>query len=603
MIKKLLLPTILALLIAGFWASAAFQVIAAGVAIFMFGMLMLEDGFKLFSGGFLERILAAATKTTSRALGFGMVATSLMQSSSLVSVITISFLSAGLITLGAGVAIIFGANIGTTTGAWLVAGLGLKVDISAYAMPMLALAIVLVFQSSKYLKGIGFVLAGMGFLFLGIHYMKTGFEDVQAGIDLTRFAMTGVAGLLVYTAVGAVATVVMQSSHATMVLTITALAAGQVTYENALALAIGSNIGTTITAMLGAVTANYQGRRLALAHLVFNLSTATVALILIRPLLASVNGIADATGIAPDDYTLKLALFHTLFNLMGVAIMMPLRHRLIAFLERTIPEPMPDVSKPLFLTDIVDEFPETLETALRNELRHLLENASETILHALNLHRHQLAATDDIAATVEASHAPFEIDVDAAYQQRVKVLHAAILEFTTRIGAIDLPAGTASRIHDLRDASSRVVSAVKAVKHMRRNVNRYTQVSHGTPTMVYNELRTEIARVIVALTELDKRDPATRSALWLDDERVQMHRDQTETIKVVEGLIRQGDLTPSEATSVLNDTAYAFSAMSNLLEAAKVIYAANTAAIAQVEDILSLDQEDAIELAREDADD
>ena len=137
-------------------------------------MLMLEDGFKLFSGGFLEKLLARATGNTFRSISFGILTTTLMQSSSLISVITISFLSAGLISLVAGVGIIFGANIGTTTGAWLVAGFGLKVKISAYAMPMLALAIVLVFQRNKYMRGIGYVLAGLGFLFLGIHYMKEG---------------------------------------------------------------------------------------------------------------------------------------------------------------------------------------------------------------------------------------------------------------------------------------------------------------------------------------------------------------------------------------------------------------------------------------------
>ena len=126
-----------------------------------------------------------------------------MQSSSLVSVITISFISAGLITLAAGIGIIFGANIGTTTGAWLVAGFGLKVKISAYAMPMLAFGIVLTFQKSKGLKGIGSVLAGLGFLFLGIHHMKEGFEAFREQIDLARFAIEGYPGLFLFAFIGA----------------------------------------------------------------------------------------------------------------------------------------------------------------------------------------------------------------------------------------------------------------------------------------------------------------------------------------------------------------------------------------------------------------
>ena len=269
MLRKILLPTILMILAAGFWNSADFKEIAAGVAIFLFGMISLEQGFNLFTGGILEKILRKSTSSLWRSVGFGIISTTIMQSSSLVSVITISFLSAGLITLAAGIGIVFGANLGTTTGAWLVAGFGLKVKISAYAMPMLVFGVILILQKARAMNGIGYILSGMGFLFLGIHHMKEGFESFKETIDLAQFAVAGYPGLFLFSSIGIFATVVMQSSHATLVLIITALAAGQITYENALALAIGANIGTTITAILGSMSANEQGKRLAGAHLVF----------------------------------------------------------------------------------------------------------------------------------------------------------------------------------------------------------------------------------------------------------------------------------------------------------------------------------------------
>jgi len=160
MIRKIFLPTILIVLAYGFWISPDFKEISSGVAIFLFGMLFLEEGFKAFTGGLLERILAKTTDKLWKSLSFGVISTTFMQSSSLVSVITISFLSAGLISLAAGIGIVFGANLGTTTGAWLIAGFGLKVKISAYAMPMLVFGIILVFQKSIHLKGIGYILAG-----------------------------------------------------------------------------------------------------------------------------------------------------------------------------------------------------------------------------------------------------------------------------------------------------------------------------------------------------------------------------------------------------------------------------------------------------------
>ncbi len=596
MMKRLLLPVILLVLGLGFWASSDFQEIAAGVAIFLFGMLMLEDGFKLFSGGFLERTLEKATGSVAKSVSFGIVTTTIMQSSSLVSIITISFLSAGLISLLGGVGIIFGANIGTTTGAWLVAGFGLKVNISAYALPMLAVAIVLVFQKSKYLRGAGFVLAGLGFLFLGIHHMKEGFEAFKDQFDLTRFALTGVLGLAVYTLVGAAATVVMQSSHATMVLIITALAAGQISYENALALAIGANIGTTITAIIGSFTANYQGKRLALAHLIFNLVTAGVALALISPIRMSVDFVSAGVGIAPDDYALKLAVFHTIFNLLGVILMLPVIHRLIAFLERTIVQPAEDLSQPKYLSEAVDEFPLTFRTAMHHEVQHLYDNAVELITHGLNLHRHELFQSRDIAATVAASHTPFDFDIDERYEQRVKTLYSAIIEFATRAGGKDMPEEVMQDIYTMRDVSGRIVRAVKAVKHLRRNATHFTERRQGVITDLYNGLRTEIARILVEINKLAQADPEDRSSLWLDQERIQVERDAQETNSSIDGLIRARQIDAKMATSFLNDSNYAYNAMRDLLGAARAYYIESEEAMAEVERLLSLEDEELNEL-------
>ena len=598
MLRKLILPIFLVLLLITFWASPDFEEIAAGVAIFLFGMLMLEDGFKLFSGGFLEKVLERATSSTFKSISFGIVSTTIMQSSSLVSVITISFLSAGLITLIAGVGIIFGANIGTTTGAWLVAGFGLKVKISAYALPMLAVAIILVFQKSKYLRGAGYVLAGLGFLFLGIHYMKEGFEAFKDQFDLTQLAMTGFWGLVVYTLVGAAATVVMQSSHATMVLILTALAAGQISYENALALAIGANIGTTITAIIGAMTANFQGKRLALAHLIFNVITAGVALIFINDLRDAVDWTSDLVGIAQSDYALKLAVFHTIFNLLGVIIMVPLLKPLIWSLEKTIATPGIDVSRARYLSEAVDEFPATIEVALHREVKHLLDNAIELIAHGLNLHRHEIYASDDIAKTVANSKTTFDVDVREEYESRVKGLYSAIVEFTSRLGTKEMPHDVLERVYALRDATAGIVRAVKAVKHLRRNTTVFTTNSMGAATELYNGFRTELARILVEIEKLDQTSEEERNALWLDEELVQVQKDRHNAMQLIESHIRSGALEVQAATSFLNDSDYAYDAMKELLKAARVYYGETDKAMAEVERILSLDDEEVEVLAK-----
>lgn len=589
---KYYIPVAIGALLIAFWFSPNAQEIAAGVAIFLFGMIMLEDGFKLFSGGALERMLERATGSTLRAITFGILSTTVLQSSSLVSVITISFLSAGLISLIGGVGIIFGANIGTTTGAWLVAGLGLKVNIAAYAMPMIAVSIILVFQKSRSLRGIGYALGGLGFLFLGIHHMKEGFEAYKDQIDLLRFALPGLLGLVVYTLLGTTATVVMQSSHATMVLILTALSAGQITYENALALAIGANIGTTITAILGSLGANFQGKRLALAHLIFNVATAAVALIFLSPLRDAVDQISLFVGIGDQDFALKLAVFHTIFNVLGVALMLPLLTRLITFLERRIVEPVPDVSQPRYINSVVDAFPQTIETALRKEVRHLSENAMELILHGLNLHRHEIFDSDDIAKTVRASRAPFELDLDESYERRVKTLYSAIVEFTTRIGEKRVEPEINERIHVLRDVSGDTVKAVKSVKHLRKNIMRFTVRPQGAVTELYDSLRTEIAIILVEIRKMDLAEAEDRSALWLDQERAQIKLDAQSTTRRIDDLIRQRKLTSSAATSFLNDSGYAYAAMHDLLEAARGYFIERESSMAEVERLLTMDDEE-----------
>jgi len=472
MLKKILLPTIFFILAYGFWLSEDFKEISAGVAIFMFGMLSLEQGFRNFTGGVLERLINRTTSSHWKSLVFGIVSTTIMQSSSLVSVITISFLSAGLLTLVAGIGIIFGANLGTTTGAWLIAGFGLKVNIAAYAMPMLVFGVLLIFQKAKNLNGFGYILVGLGFLFLGIHYMKEGFEAFRGTINLAEYAVKGYPGLFLFTLIGAFATVVMQSSHATLVLIITALAAQQITYENALALAIGANIGTTITAILGAISANAQGRRLAGAHLMFNLVTGLIAILFVHKLIYAVDEISLLSGIRENDFTLKLAIFHTLFNLIGVLVMTPLIRPLVNLLERTIKEKKSEIDQPKYLTDSAIDFPETAVKAVLQESLHVYDNAQGILIHALGFRRPEVLSTLDLMEVAEAQKKLTMLDIDAAYERSIKGLYSEIIAFISRVD-FSWQMEQSADLHHLREANQHMVEAIKDVKHLQKNMIRF----------------------------------------------------------------------------------------------------------------------------------
>lgn len=599
MLKRLLLPVIFAILAYGFWISPNVKEIAAGIAIFLFGMLFLEEGFRAFTGGILERLLKKTTNRLWKAVTFGIVSTTIMQSSSLVSIITISFLSAGLIWLSSGIGIVFGANIGTTTGAWLVAGFGLKVNIASYAMPMLAFGIILVFQSSKTLKGLGYVLSGLGFLFLGIHYMKEGFETFRETINLAEYAISGFLGLIVFTLIGMAATVIMQSSHATLVLIITALAATQVTYENALALAIGANIGTTITAIIGSLSANYQGKRLAAAHLVFNVVTGGIAIAFIHQIVWMVDGVSEHVGIAVDDYTLKLAVFHTIFNVIGVAVMLPMVPRLVKFLHGAIPKPKEELSEPRYINASAFDFPETFLEAVRQETTHLYDNAFDILVKGLNFERAVILSELDLDEHAKNSQQLIEFDLDRIYNNKVKSLYASILEFISK-AQNEFPPEFADHLFELRDACLGIVSSVKEIKHLRKNISTYIRSDNQDIRREYNQLRVQIGEVLREIDLLKNSAPEDRDILALDEYKVAMEKNNIIATGELDTLIREGRITAVMATSLMNDLGYAHDAVWHLTDVAKALYGAKDALSKEAEELISLTEDDLNEMRNDD---
>jgi phosphate:Na+ symporter len=596
MIQKILLPSIFFILGWGFWVSPEFKVISAGVAIFLFGMLSLESGFKVFTGGTLDRILKKTTDKRWKSLAFGVISTSIMQSSSLVSVITISFLSAGLLGLSEGIGIIFGANLGTTTGAWLVAGFGLKVNISAYAMPMLVFGTLLIFQKSSTMKGIGYVLAGLGFLFLGIHYMKEGFDTFKDTIDLTQFAVSGILGLLLYSLIGMAATVVMQSSHATLVLTITALSIGQISYENALALAIGANVGTTITAIIGSLSSNEQGRRLAGAHLVFNFITGVIAIIFLQQMLWMVDLISRHIGIRADDFTLKLAVFHTLFNLIGIIVMLPLLDRLVVLLNRIIPTPAPARLKARYLHESTIAYADTATEAVRNETLHMWENTLEVIAHGLRLPLDKILNTNiEINSLVHDLPVRKEVDMDRYYDLNIKGLYSDIIAYISR-ASFSWEMEQSGEIHWLRRANQDMVDAIKDIKHLQKNLMRYANTQNSVIKTQYDMLRIQIATLLRELESIHRAESDDLPSLMIDQLKLDSDSRYSEQSLQINQFIRERKISAEVATSLMNDQAYVYNVSRKLIDMGQTLFVKQNKELSSAEKIVQLDDHELREI-------
>jgi phosphate:Na+ symporter len=575
MLRKTFLPAIFILLAYGFAVSEDFKTITAGVAIFLFGMLALEEGFKTFTAGGLEKILRASTNKLWKSMSFGVLTTAIMQSSSLVSVITITFLSAGLLDLTSGIGIVFGANLGTTTGAWLVAGFGLKVNLSAYAMPMLVFGIVLIFQQAKSLKGAGYVLAGLGFLFLGIHYMKEGFDSVGQTIDLARYTMTGYPGVLVFAGIGIAATVVMQSSHATLVLILAALASQQISYENALAIAIGSNVGTTITAIIASLGSSADGKRLAAAHVIFNLVTGGLAIGFIYQLMRAVEWLSGYLGIASDNYTLQLAVFHTLFNLLGIVVMLPLMTRLVTFLERVIVAEEVQIERPIYLSGGPSDLRDAAVEAVRRESVRLYDLAAGVIMDGLSINRDVLESKEKVKRIVKQSTDVIDEDIDELYERKLKALYGAIVEYIVHSRGGYAEGKLNEELNAIRQAGQHVIEAVKGVKHLRKNLNRTLSSDNQFAIKEYNRLRRLIITVLRDIDQDRKVASDSGSALSLDHLKLDIEEKTKEFGKGLDDLIRKERIDVQTATSLMNDITYCRETCWDLVEAGTVLFSAS----------------------------
>ena len=309
------------------------------LALFLYGMKIMSEGLQKFAGDRLRRILTAMTTNRVTGVLTGMLITALVQSSSATTVMVVSFVNAGLLTLSQSIGVIMGANIGTTVTAWIISALGFKVDIAAFALPLLAFGIPLLFSQKSNRKSIGEFIFGFSFLFMGLSMLQANAPDLQKNPDMLAFVQNytdmGFLSILLFVAIGTILTMVVQASAATMAITLIMCANGWISFELGAALVLGENIGTTITANLAALTGNTQARRAAMAHLMFNVF-GVIWVLCVFPFFTegvswfveNVMGSTEMSVAVP----FKLSAFHSAFNICNVLIL----NWFVPFIERTV---------------------------------------------------------------------------------------------------------------------------------------------------------------------------------------------------------------------------------------------------------------------------
>lgn len=336
-----------------------------GLGLFLLGMQMMTDGLKRAAGGTLRKALEAATRSRLRGLFSGTAITALVQSSSAVTVATIGFVNAGLLNLSQSIAVIYGCNIGTTMTGWLVATIGFKFKISAFALPMLGLGMILKLTGGeKRSAHVGTTLVGFALFFIGLSFLKGTFTGLEDSIPFSEISQSQW-GLALFVMAGFILTVLVQSSSAAMAITLSMAATGAIPLAAAGALVIGANLGTTSTAALAVIGATPNAKRIASAHVVFNLITGLVGLVLLIGLADLIN---RSDLMQHFDMVILLALFHTLFNALGVAIMWPLTTPMVKLLKTRFRRPEQDQAIPRYLDKNILETPPLAIDAMTREL-------------------------------------------------------------------------------------------------------------------------------------------------------------------------------------------------------------------------------------------
>ena len=309
------------------------------LAMFLYGMKIMSEGLQKFAGDRLRSILTAMTTNRVTGVLTGVLITALIQSSSATTVMVVSFVNAGLLSLSQSIGVIMGANIGTTVTAWIISALGFKVDMAAMSLPLLAVGVPLLFSGKSNRKSIGEFIFGFSFLFMGLSLLKANAPDLGRNPEMLSFVQNytdmGFASVILFVLIGTVLTMIVQASAATMAITLIMCANGWISFELGAALVLGENIGTTITANLAALTGNTQSRRAAMAHLVFNIFGVIWVLCLFKPVTMGVSWFVEDIMQTVDPavaVSFKLSAFHTAFNICNVLLLI----WFVKFIETTV---------------------------------------------------------------------------------------------------------------------------------------------------------------------------------------------------------------------------------------------------------------------------
>lgn len=409
-----------------------------GLGLFLIGMMLLSNGLVAFAGGSLQKALIRFTDTPGKAFASGAVVTALAQSSTATTVTLIGFVSAGLITFAQAIGVVIGASLGNTATGWVVATLGLKINLGFYTLPFIGIGALAKLLGNGRWAELGLALAGLGMLFLGLNTLQEGMRGLATVFNLANLPASGFMAHFITMAIGLALTAILQSSTAAIAMALTALHTGTINFDQAAALVVGSSIGTTLTGALVAIGGTIHAKRTALAYILFNLVAGLIAILLLPLFLGIIRWFETHALLSPG--AISLAAFHSLFIGVGVALFLPMSVRFARLVERLLPERTDDISQ--HLDDSLLGIPGVSLEASQRTLERTLQKLLEIYRQMLLMQAPARMASELVQVRQALEHAfdfvtriQLSPQDDTLSKQRIAQLHAIdhLLRFRNRL--------------------------------------------------------------------------------------------------------------------------------------------------------------------------
>lgn len=501
------------------------------LGIFLYGMKLMSEALQKIAGDKMRNILSRMTSKPLNGILTGALVTTVIQSSSATTVMVVSFVNAGLLSLAGSIAVIMGANIGTTATAWIISLLGLKFSMAELAIPIVAFAIPFIFSKHSKRKSIGEFIIGFSLLFLGIEFMKDSIPDINNHPEILQFIAQysdmGYGSVLLFVLIGTILTLIVQSSSATMAITLLMCSQGWISFEVGAAMVLGENIGTTITANIAATVANNTAKRAALSHLVFNVIGVIWMLIVFYPFLNLVAYITEsAEGVSPfvsaAAIPVALSLFHSMFNIINTSVLawfIPLIIKIVTSVIKVNPEENENFRLRYIPSSIVNTGELDIQTAKKE-----IEVFSERIIRMFGFLK-------DLDKTTKSEEYEKLMGRIAKYEDITDNMEVEIAKFLTKISEGELSLKGSQRVSAMLkiiDNMESIADSIYQISIHKNNIRENKIVLDKSLTSNLDTMYNMVNKALEAMNnnicdEYDKVDLETSVKI---EKEINQYRDQ-----------------------------------------------------------------------------